>query len=560
MNKEELKIEARQRFPVGSKFKDLVHGEVFTVKNHYFDSFGGNHQLYINVEKHETLPNKTARIYKDGKWAESLQQLIPGRWYKNLGVMENHIAKFDHISPDGCFISDGTYIMDGKFVKKSNVGRITNSFKNAQECSIDEIRDILPSDHIDKKGLVNMELVKEECKRRFPIGCSYVPINCLSPQKLISDKVTYSIFENSILAHQGGRHLYKDGKYAQVVTVGAPEVSHKSQIETIQAECKRRFPIGCSYVAVGSSVERILQSDEITYDIHFGAVLDSSGGCLYKDGKYAQFVRLTSPEVKKTTSVMEKIQEECKRRFPIGCKYVDALKYDDGIPGGITLRLDKFTYSIHGNQIYAHEFGGLLYDGVYAERIGATVYEDGSDDLRDGFEKEALRELTGGHGFMSLGDIRVGLPGYETKLPLSEARAGMYLKCVKEPKNPFWTFGKFYKILEVSDFGDIRIDDNESGKGAFLVNSKDCFELMPEGFIPLSCIEVGGFNSIAIGSISNVDSVKKQDPPAVLLNDKKISEVTFRRIGDRSRTTVTIPNLIEEVSFKRINKNKTKTK
>lgn len=61
---------------------------------------------------------------------------------------------------------------------------------------------------------------------------------------------------------------------------------------------------------------------------------------------------------------IEEAQEECKRRFPIGCKY-------KSIAGDIfTLRLDNLTYSIHNDDIYAHLLEGSLYSrGVFAELI-----------------------------------------------------------------------------------------------------------------------------------------------------------------------------------------------
>ena len=63
---------------------------------------------------------------------------------------------------------------------------------------------------------------------------------------------------------------------------------------------------------------------------------------------------------------MEEIQEEAKRRFPIGCKYQDrfGIKY--------VLRSDDITYRISGNSIYAHGSGGCLYgDGIWSTNLDA---------------------------------------------------------------------------------------------------------------------------------------------------------------------------------------------
>jgi len=61
--------EAKQRYPIGSSFIDLVNDYVFTVASHNFDNFGDKTQIYIPVTGNP-LGNKTARIYKNGVWAK----------------------------------------------------------------------------------------------------------------------------------------------------------------------------------------------------------------------------------------------------------------------------------------------------------------------------------------------------------------------------------------------------------------------------------------------------------------------------------------------------------
>jgi len=82
MSKEELLEEAKKRFPVGTKFKDLVHNEIFTVSKNKFDFFGKEEYVYVLVEKN-SRNNRTARIYKDGVWAETFTKypLIPEECY-----------------------------------------------------------------------------------------------------------------------------------------------------------------------------------------------------------------------------------------------------------------------------------------------------------------------------------------------------------------------------------------------------------------------------------------------------------------------------------------------
>jgi hypothetical protein len=65
-------------------------------------------------------------------------------------------------------------------------------------------------------------------------------------------------------------------------------------------------------------------------------------------------------------NAIEEIQEECKKRFPIGCVYKVI-----GSQEVHTLIQDKYTYRIKEGHIYASEGKGVLYhsDGTYSELI-----------------------------------------------------------------------------------------------------------------------------------------------------------------------------------------------
>lgn len=66
---------------------------------------------------------------------------------------------------------------------------------------------------------------------------------------------------------------------------------------------------------------------------------------------------------------IEEAQEECKRRFPIGCKY-KTIPYADSKSLIYTLKVDSYTYRISGNMVYAHQGACCLYDnGVFAELV-----------------------------------------------------------------------------------------------------------------------------------------------------------------------------------------------
>jgi hypothetical protein len=99
------------------------------------------------------------------------------------------------------------------------------------------------------------------------------------------------------------------------------------------------------------------------------------GGGQTTEGNEHCFVSATKQEYDAQFSndvSMFAVQEECKRRFPIGCTYKE-----NDFGNEITLLKDEDTYSIHGNRIYAHAGGGLLYhNGIYA-----TLAVDKQDPL-----------------------------------------------------------------------------------------------------------------------------------------------------------------------------------
>ena len=71
------------------------------------------------------------------------------------------------------------------------------------------------------------------------------------------------------------------------------EAKKELSMEEIQEECKRRFPIGCTFIAVGSCMHRILKEDSCTYKIVAKQIwAHSEAGLLYSEGKYAELVSL----------------------------------------------------------------------------------------------------------------------------------------------------------------------------------------------------------------------------------------------------------------------------
>jgi hypothetical protein len=65
----------------------------------------------------------------------------------------------------------------------------------------------------------NMKFIQEEAKKRFPIGCEFIPVGDGLEDKitLIEDYTTYEINRKRIYTHYGCGCLYDYGKWAKLI-------------------------------------------------------------------------------------------------------------------------------------------------------------------------------------------------------------------------------------------------------------------------------------------------------------------------------------------------------
>ena len=81
-------------------------------------------------------------------------------------------------------------------------------------------------------------------------------------------------------------------------------------------------------------------------------------------------------ELHKKELSMKEIQEECKKRFPIGCTYIDT----DGDKH--VLKEDSYTYEIRLNKIFAHGGAGCLYkNGKWAKLVSSSKQNDLKEEV-----------------------------------------------------------------------------------------------------------------------------------------------------------------------------------
>ena len=66
---------------------------------------------------------------------------------------------------------------------------------------------------------IDMNEIQEEAKKRFPIGCKFIPVDSSNTYTLIEDSCTYKIHGKYIWAHDMHGHLYGDSKWATLVSL-----------------------------------------------------------------------------------------------------------------------------------------------------------------------------------------------------------------------------------------------------------------------------------------------------------------------------------------------------
>lgn len=153
-----------------------------------------------------------------------------------------------------------------------------------------------------KTGEIDMQVVQAECKKKFPIGCTFK--NTVGETyTLEDDSAVYQIINTrdtkQIYAHGGAGLLYKDGKFATLIEQSSPQMTpYILNKEELLAEAARRFPINTKFIGLGSKSEEI--AIEKPYDYGSGiAVKPTEGVVLYwsTPDKWASIIQQEKPSV-----------------------------------------------------------------------------------------------------------------------------------------------------------------------------------------------------------------------------------------------------------------------
>jgi len=146
------------------------------------------------------------------------------------------------------------------------------------------------------KNYTAEEALAELKRRGFKKGCEWVYMSADGSY----DEVDIRTANREPMIKDEGRYIDCGGSF--LWSIENPSHLHRGPHKTssvpttmkeIQEECKRRFPIGCTYKSVSTSYSYVLEKDNYTYSINGNNIYAHSGcGCLYSDGKYAEIVSL----------------------------------------------------------------------------------------------------------------------------------------------------------------------------------------------------------------------------------------------------------------------------
>ncbi len=149
---------------------------------------------------------------------------------------------------------------------------------------------------MELKELTEEELFTE-AKKRYPIGCKIdqrTAYDGLEQELIINSHDVCKLYSTSFSIGGVGVYDTKIKKWAEIVEQSKQK---EMTIEEIQAECKKRFPIGCKFRCASTDNKNTLEQTSSTYNILGIDAIDAGilKGFLYYEGKYAELIE--APEV-----------------------------------------------------------------------------------------------------------------------------------------------------------------------------------------------------------------------------------------------------------------------
>lgn len=385
-------------------------------KNDYNTSDGYNLSEISNIK--ELSIDDIQQYLPDGHPDKITKQKFEiGKWYKwyqkNHG--KYHHGKVEKINLETDTLAMSPWIIQCDEYQFSGYFALSEA-EQIQEISVEEVQEFLPKNHSDK--ITSSEFKKGEyivITDKFDSWVKDFISNYIYKQRKDSTylqpeydsldsitngwaKYTRNNSHNWRYATQEEINEYeRRGKPYDVTELQKKELSMKE----IQEECKKRFPIGCTYINTDGE-KYVLEDDPYTYVIANQNIWAHSGaGCLYQNGKWAELVSLPEENI---TEVPE---------------YVECFKdYGEAIKGKVYKTTDK-------NE--ASRLFGLSWKKVLID----------FNRLKDGSFKISNKEA------------------YEKQ----KSHIPEYIECT-ETKEYYFIKGNIYKVIDSSNLSSAKLVSN----------------------------------------------------------------------------------------------------
>ena len=248
-------------------------------------------------------------------------EFIPGKWYKwyQKNHENYHYGKVKRIDIETATLVMSPWIIQCDDYNHSGTFNLSKA-EQIQEISVEDIQEFLPNSHPDK---ITSDVFKRGeyivITDKFDSWSKDFISNHIYKQR--KDSTYLQPEYDSLLSKTNGwikytRNNTHNWRYATQEEIdeyerrGKPydvtELQKKElSMEEIQEECKKRFPIGCTYIST-DKITHILKGDSHTYRIIGQAIwADSGGALLYAEGKYAELVSLPEENITEIPEYIE---------------------------------------------------------------------------------------------------------------------------------------------------------------------------------------------------------------------------------------------------------------
>lgn len=190
--------EARDRHPVGSVIRSLVHGNEDTVKTHNLSGVDTKNQIWLTGEEVNIL------VYDKGKWASIISRVI-------LPDMKRIANECKLRFPVGSYVED--LFGDSCIIREHSTN---NCLASSSEVWFEGIGANARVYADGSYAKIDTEAIIEECKKRYPIGTKYTSLKGSPGRSNGVDFVRARNDEFTWVASDGNYVFDGRGKWAEV--------------------------------------------------------------------------------------------------------------------------------------------------------------------------------------------------------------------------------------------------------------------------------------------------------------------------------------------------------